>query len=433
MNVAIIGYGVEGRASAAYFAARGHTVTVCDKQADTVVDTELQSQLGDDYLADLDRFDVIVRSAGIRPAVILEKNPTVEPIITTAVNEFLAHSPTRQIIGVTGTKGKGTTSTLITNMLEAAGHKVWLGGNIGRSPLAFIDQVTEDDWVVLELSSFQLSDIHRSPPIAVCLMVVPEHLDWHRDVAEYYAAKSHLFTQQKSDDVAIYYASNATSSQIASTSPGQKIPFGQAPGAFVNAASDIEIDGATICSTNDLKLLGKHNWQNACAAVTAVWYSGCHDRQAMHTVLTTFTGLPHRLEKVREFNGVRYYDDSFGTTPETAIVALQAFQEPKVIILGGASKGVDYQELATAVAHNNVRHAIVIGDTAPQITKYLREVGFDDITLGLTRMSDIVAQAQTSAQPGDVVLLSTGCASFGLFKNYKDRGEQFSQAVRALS
>lgn len=433
MNVAIVGYGVEGRASATYFAARGHAVTICDEQAKTEVVQGFQAQLGDNYLADLDRFDIIVRSAGIHPRVILEKNPDVAAKITTATNEFMAQSPTRNIIGITGTKGKGTTSTLIANILEATGRKTWLGGNIGRSPLEFIDQLTEDDWVVLELSSFQLYDLHRSPHIAVCLMVVPEHLNWHDGVEDYHAAKSHLFEYQKSDDIAIYYVDNATSSQIASASPGQKVPFYRSPGAFINESSEVEIDAQPICSTDELKLLGKHNWQNVCAAVTAVWQSGCHDRQAIRSVLTTFTGLPHRLELVRELNGVRYYDDSFGTTPETAIVALQALPQPKVVILGGSDKGAVYDSLAREVAAGTVRHAIIIGDTAPAIEKSLRQAGFRSVVTDLTTMSDIVKKAQQLTEPGDVVLLSTGCASFGLFRDYKDRGEQFSQAVQALS
>ena len=182
MNIAIVGYATEGRVSAEYFARRGHSVTICDQSTDVEIPDGLASQLGDGYLHGLDQFDLIVRSAGIHPDVILERNPGVKPKITTAINEFLANSPTRNIIGITGTKGKGTTSTLTHKILESCGRKAWLGGNIGRSPLEFIDEMQPDDWVVLELSSFQLYDVHHSPHIAACLMVVPEHLDWHSDV-----------------------------------------------------------------------------------------------------------------------------------------------------------------------------------------------------------------------------------------------------------
>ncbi|MFZ2513543.1 MAG: Mur ligase family protein, partial [Candidatus Saccharimonadales bacterium] len=270
MKIAIVGFATEGVVSAAYFAAQGHSVTVCDQNTAVVVPEAYETQLGDGYLANLDRFDVVVRSAGINPSVLLGVNPNIESKITTAVDEFLRVCPTKNVIGITGTKGKGTTSTLTAKMLEAAEKTVWLGGNIGCSPLEFISEIKPDDWVVLELSSFQLCDVRHSPHIAVCLMVVPEHLNWHADMADYTAAKSRLFLQQNRDDVAIYFAENEISTEIASQGQGQKIPYFQTPGAFVDNDT-ITISGAEICTTSELKLLGKHNWQNACAATTAVW------------------------------------------------------------------------------------------------------------------------------------------------------------------
>ncbi len=241
MNIAVIGYGVEGQSCYEYFSSRGHNVTICDKSTEIIVPDGAESQLGDNYLSNLDRFDLIIRSAGINRSVILEQNPNVGPKISTAINQFMQHAPTQNIIGITGTKGKGTTSTLITRIIESSGNKAWLGGNIGNSPLDFIDEVEQDDWVVLELSSFQLSDIQYSPHIAVCLMVVPEHLDWHEDLGDYTHAKSNLFKYQEEDDVAIYYVDNATSSQIAHSSRGRLIPYMASPGAIVKKNGDIEI------------------------------------------------------------------------------------------------------------------------------------------------------------------------------------------------
>lgn len=434
MNVAIVGYGVEGRASATYFAARGHTVTICDEQVNTEVAENFQAQLGDGYLINLDRFDVIVRSAGIHPQVILEENPGVATKITTAINEFLVHSPTRNIIGVTGTKGKGTTSTLIANILEAAGRKTWLGGNIGRSPLEFMDQLTEDDWVVLELSSFQLYDLHRSPHIAVCLMVVPEHLNWHNGVEDYHAAKSHLFEYQNSDDVAIYYVDNATSSQIASAGAGQKIPFYRSPGAWINESSEIEIDGRAICSTSDLKLLGKHNWQNVCAAVTATWQSGCHDTSAIRTAITSFTGLPHRLEFVREVNGVRYYNDSFAATPDAAIAALDAIPGDKVIVVGGFDRGLPLEHLAHALKeHQTDTTALLVGQSATRLKSVCDTINATNMIIHPARtMQEIVTEATRLADKHGSVVLSPGFASFDMFKNFEDRGNQFMKVVASL-
>lgn len=431
MNIAIVGYATEGQVSAEYFARHGHSVTVCDQNDALDVPTTYEKQLGENYLDNLDRFDVIVRTAGMHPRVILDKNPSVEAKITTAVNEFLAHCPTGNTIGITGTKGKGTTSTLTTKMLEAAGHKVWLGGNIGRSPLEFIDEIQPDGWVVLELSSFQLIDIQYSPHIAVCLMIAPEHLNWHADMAEYVNAKSQLFMQQSSNDIAVYYAENDTSKSVAAHGAGKKLPYYQEPGAWVNG-NMITVGGESICATDAVKLLGAHNLQNVCAAVTAVWQTGVHDTDAIRAVVTSFSGLEHRLEFVRDVNGVRYYDDSFGTTPETAIVAIEAFDEPKVVILGGSDKGASYEELARAVATGNVKHALLIGDQAESIRDALEHAGFHAHSDGGTDMKQIVDNTHRVAESGDIVLLSTGCASFGLFKDYKDRGNQFKAAVQDL-
>lgn len=432
MNVAIIGFGIEGRLNYEYWKRKGAAITVCDQNADIEVPADVQSQLGDGYLSDLGRFDVIVRSAGVNPDMIVAANSGIKHKITTAINEFLRVCPTKNVIGVTGTKGKGTTSTLITKMLEAAGKDVYLGGNIGVSPFEFLDKLISESFVVLELSSFQLTDVQHSPSTAVCLMVVPEHLNWHSDMDDYLRAKSQLFAHQKKSDTAIYFADDLTSHKIASHSPGRKIAYYAEPGAFV-LDNKIIIDDEVVCEVGELRLLGKHNWQNACAAITTVWQF-THDLTAIKSILTTFSGLEHRLEFVRELDGVLYYDDSFGTTPETAIVALQAFEQPKVVILGGSDKGTEFEELAQVVVSDAVRHAIVIGDTAPKIERALLDAGFlaEDMTLGLTTMEEIVRTAKQYARSGEVVLLSTGCASFGLFKDYKDRGNQFKSVVGSL-
>lgn len=431
MKLAIVGFGVEGKSALAYWSKLGADITVCDQNADIEVPKGVERQLGAGYLQNLHGFDVIFRSAGVKPDVILAENPEVNDKITSTINGFLRVCPTKNIIGVTGTKGKGTTSTLIAKMLEAAGKKVLLGGNIGVPPFDFLSELTPDSWVVLELSSFQLSDLKYSPHIGVCLMIVPEHLNWHAGMDEYTEAKSRLFKNQIENDIAIYFSYNELSERIASAGAGEKIPYFAAPGAEV-INGNISIAGNALCATDELKLLGEHNWQNACAAVTAVWQV-TQDTTAVRSVLTTFDGLEHRLEFVREVHGVKYYNDSYGTTPETAIVALQAFIEPKIIILGGSDKGARFDELAKTVAEDNVRQAILIGDTASQIEQALRAAGFTAVVPGGTTMPEIVAAAKNVARTGDVVLLSTACASFGLFASYTDRGNQFKQSLLSLS
>jgi len=442
MNVALVGFGIEGEAALKYWQDLGATITVCDQDPDKQVPVGVERRLGEGYLDNLDSFDVIWRSAGINPDVILASNPGIQDKITTTMNEFLRVCPTRHIIGVTGTKGKGTTSTLIAKMLEAADQKVFLGGNIGISPFDFLPSITANDWVVLELSSFQLCDIKYGPEVAVCLMVVPEHLNWHKDLSDYLNAKAQLFVHQGSSDTAIYFVDNGNSKQIASRSPGIKIPYFKEPGAHVENGI-LTITGNAILPISELKLLGAHNWQNVCAAITAVWQV-TQDVMSMQAVLRSFSGLEHRLEFVREISGVRYYDDSFGTTPETAIVAIQAFDAPKVVIIGGSDKGASFDDLAAVLAGDTIRQVILIGNPAnpmhksatPTIEAAFRAHGVQAITSlvkpGGSTMAEVVAAAQHAAKPGDVVLLSTACASFDMFENYKDRGDQFKNAVAAL-
>lgn len=441
MKIAIIGYGLQGRSAYEYW-REGNEITICDNNAGLALPPDAKGQLGPDHLKDLDRFDLIVRSPIVHPGDLVAANsPAILEKVTTVTNEFFKVCPTKNIIGVTGTKGKGTTSTLIAKMLEADGHTVHLGGNIGIPPLEMLKAgINENDWVVLELANFQLIDLKYSPPVAVCLMVVPEHLDWHGDMDEYITAKQQLFAHQQANDTAIYNKesgidsiNNMNSFKVALASEGKKIPFMKPPGAWVDFLN-IKIDDKEICPIYELKLLGRHNWQNACAAVTAVWQV-TQNIEAMRSVLTTFSGLEHRLEFVRELDGARYYNDSFGTTPETAIVAMQAFEQPEVLILGGSDKGANYSELAKVAAASNIRKILLIGEQGAPIGAALAQAGMsEDLMIpGGQDMAGIVAAARAEARPGDVVLLSPACASFDMFDNYKDRGEQFKQAVSALA
>jgi UDP-N-acetylmuramoylalanine--D-glutamate ligase len=432
MKIAILGFGKQGRSAYEYWRG-GNEITVCDGNEALELPNDVERQLGPDHLKNLNRFDLIVRSPIVYPGDITAANSAaILDKVTSVTNEFFKVCPTRNIIGVTGTKGKGTTSTLITKMLEADGQTVHLGGNIGTPPLDMLKTgIQPDDWVVLELANFQLIDLEYSPRIGVCLMVVPEHLDWHGNEEEYFAAKQRLFSRQSADDIAIFYAKNELSRKIAGAGNGQKIPYMTEPGAVVDDEK-VRIDGQDVCTLSDIRLLGRHNWQNVCAAVTAVWQI-TQNAEAMRSVLTSFSGMEHRLELVRELDGARYYDDSFGTTPETAIVAVQAFEEPKVVILGGSDKGADYGRLAKVVAESNIRKALLIGEQAGRIQSALENAGFTNFMSGGKDINEVVKTAQTQAQSGDVVLLSPACASFDMFKNYQDRGERFKQAVLALA
>jgi len=440
MKIAVLGYGKQGKAAVDYW-NKGNEITVCDQNAITDLPASIKSVSGPEYLANLDDYDLIVRSPSVHPRDIVAANSEkILRKVTTVTEEFFRTCPA-PIIGVTGTKGKGTTSTLIAKIIETSGETVHLGGNIGIPPLDMLkDDIKPTDWVVLELANFQLIDLRISPKIAVCLMVEPEHLDWHTDIEEYVKAKQQLFIHQSSQDMAVFNRLNDLSSAVVDVSPALKISYevpeiGQEPedknGAYV-LGDDIYMDDVKVCSISDVKLLGRHNLQNVCAAIAATWDLIDNDPAIIVKALSDYTGLQHRLELIRDFNGIKFYDDSFGTTPETAIVALEALPGSKVVILGGSDKGATYDVLAQAIMNHQVHTVITIGQTGPAIAESLRKAGFTNIFDGGTTMQSIVNVARQHAKTGDTVLLSTACASFGMFKDYIDRGDQFRETVLAL-
>ncbi len=434
MKIAILGYDVEGRSSFEYFQARGHELTIRDRNTKLVAPDGIPSVVGDHYLDDLDQFDLLVRTPGLLPSDILDKNPGVGDKITTQVNEFFRICPTKNIIGVTGTKGKGTTTTLITKLLEATGKHVFLGGNIGVPPLTFLGELTAESWVVLELSNFQLIDMKASPHIAVGLAVVPEHLDWHKDMTDYVTAKSHIFSWQTADDIAIYFADNEISKEIAHMSPAHKVPYGAPPGAFI-ADDTVVIDDQVLCKTSELQLPGRHNWQNVCAAVTAVWQV-TQDVAAIHSVLTTFSALEHRIEFVREVDEVRFYNDSYAAGLQATKAAIESIEGKKVMILGGYDRMLDIDHFGPYVLgrQEEFRKLLLIGASAQRLADSLQKVGFTNYVLKpeAKTMEAVVDEARKLAQAGDAIVLSPGFASFDMFKNFSERGRQFKEVVHNL-
>lgn len=445
MKIAILGFGRQGKSAREYWESNGDTVIIHDADEQLSVPNGTKTVLGPEYLRNLSTYDLIVRTPILHPRDIVAENsdnPDILDKVTTATNEFLRICPTKNIIAVTGTKGKGTTSTLIATILQNSGKTVHLGGNIGLSPLDMLhgagafghtaSAIAPDDWVVLELANFQLIDIKHSPHIAVCLLVEPEHLDWHEDMEEYIAAKQQLFMWQSVDDVAIYYAKNDVSESIAGASEGTMIPYFQNPGALVKNKL-ITIDNHAICTVTELRLPGEHNWQNACAAVTAVWQV-TQDIEAIRTALTSFAGLPYRIEKRQTINGITYYNDSFATGQAATIAAIRAIPEPKVVILGGYDRGLDLTDLCHVVkSEKSIRKVLLVGASADRLAESLDKVGFKHYLHCRARdMPAIVAAATDLAQQGDAVLLSPAFASFDMFLNFEDRGEKFNQAIAAL-
>jgi UDP-N-acetylmuramoylalanine--D-glutamate ligase len=427
-KVAIAGFGSEGLSAYNYFAKTGADITIFDQKAqpNQPVPSGAKFVHGPDYLDNLNDFDIVVRFPGLRPDAI-----KTNARITSVIKEFFNVCPA-PIIGVTASKGKGTISSLTAAMLQACGIKTQLGGNIGVPALELLPQVQKDSVVVLELSSFQLWDLTKSPHVAIVGMIEPDHLDVHKDFDEYVAAKTNIAQWQQDGDVMVYHPTNEFSARIANMSKGTKIRYASPEGAHIQNGH-IVIDGQTICGVNDVQIPGQHNLDNICAAITAVWQL-TQDREGIARATREFKGLEHRLEFVRELDGVKYYDDTFATAPTSAAVAAQAFGQAKIMILGGHDKRVDLQPMAEMIAKTDIKKLLLIGQTGPMLAKHFKALGLGEKIeeLGSPSMTSIVARAHEIAKPGDVVLLSPGCASFDMFKNYKDRGDQFQQAVNAL-
>ncbi len=426
MKIAIAGYGIEGESSYRYWSAdSSNIISIADqKPIEKTIPSAVKTIIGPDAFDKLQDFDLVIRTASLSPDRIKTNGK-----IWSATNEFFDKCPAT-IIGVTGSKGKGTTASLITNILREAGKKVWLLGNIGEPSLDALKQIESDDIVVYELSSFQLWDLQKSPNIAVVLFIEQEHLDIHTDMDEYVNAKANIAKYQPSNDLLIFNKNNRYAAQIAESSVAQKIGYTDENSAHIETGMFCYGE-QKICSVNTLRLVGKHNYDNTCAAIDAVW-GFTQDSKVIENGLNSFSGLPHRLQFVRELSGVKYYDDSIATTPSSAIAALRSFDGSKVIILGGSSKGSDFTELANELCNHDVK-AILIGDEATKIAASCRVSGFSDFQIiDYKSMTEIVARAKELSKPGGVVLLSPASASFGLFKNYADRGDQFKSAVEML-
>ena len=431
MKIAIAGYGVEGESSYNYWSTQDNDITIVDEQIHPVstLPVGIKTILGSGVFENLDGFDIVVRSAGLNPGKI-----KTDGKIWSSTNEFFLQCPA-PIIGVTGTKGKGTTASLIGSIYEAAGKTVWLVGNIGNPPLDVLEQIGSSDIVIFELSSFQLWDLERSPHVAVVLLIEPDHLDVHADMNDYVTAKGTIRRYQTDADLCVYNPANTYARSIAlSNSNGKIMRYGVPDDMGVYSRDGYFLENEQIiCSTDALQLIGGHNIDNACAALTVVRTDNV-GIDAIEKGLRSFQGLPHRLKFVREYAGVRYYDDSIATTPGSAIAAIASFDQPKVLILGGSSKSVDFTELAQRIVKASVKAVILIGDEASHIEQTLSSVGYTAVhNLGTAvTMSQIVLQARAISQPGDVVILSPSCASFGMFKNYSDRGDQFIDAIGSL-
>ena len=427
MNIAIAGYGVEGKSSYAYFSNKGDAITILDERPE--IDDLPQGAavvLGPEAFEDTGGYDMVVRSPSLPP----EKLAGAKKIWS-ATNEFFARCPA-PIIGVTGTKGKGTTSSLIAAILRAAGKTVHLVGNIGVPALDVLADIRADDIVVYEMSSFQLWDIESSPHVAVILMIEPDHLNVHADFDDYVLAKGNIAAHQTTDDVVIYHPTNPESARAAATSSGKRMRYMTPEAAFIEDEK-VKMGDAIICPTNEVGLKGGYNLENVCAAVSAAWQFS-QDTACFAQAIREFKGLEHRLEYVATKRGITFYNDSFSSAPTATMAAITAFEQPIVLIVGGFDKGVDLTPLAERIAATStIEKVVVIGQVRGQIAGVFERIGFTRFdSTDETDMKRIVDLAVGYAPDGGVVLLSPGCASFDMFKNFYERGALFKQAVGEL-
>jgi UDP-N-acetylmuramoylalanine--D-glutamate ligase len=442
--IGVLGVGVEGRATLDYLLRHGASeVTALDRAEPGDLPDGVEAVSGPGYDRELDRFAVVFRSPGLRPDhPELLRAAAGGTRVTSALSHFLERCPA-PVVGVTGTVGKGTCSSLAAHLLEAAGFRAHLGGNIGLSPLEFLDDVEPDDRVVLEISSFQAMDISISPGVCAVLRTTSEHLDWHRDVAEYRRAKSELVARQEGGDAVVYCAESPGSEEIAARSPARcRLAYALdrevESGAFLRGNEIVtRIDGAERrlpFDTRRVRLPGRFNLENVAAAALCA-LSADADPQRIGEAAESFQSLPHRLEPVAEKDGIRYVNDSYATRPEATSAALTAFDGPLALILGGSEKHADFTALVDAVrSHPKIEYVGLIGQTAPRLAEALGAAGSRRFAVaeheGLE--SAVPAAAGALEKSGGTVLLSPACASFGLFPNYKVRGRIFRRVVHEM-
>lgn len=403
-KVAILGYGIEGLDAEKFLKSQGAEITILDKKFDK------------NYLSELHRFDIIVRSPGVYrflPEIVEAEKSGV--LITSAIKIFFENCPGK-IIGVTGTKGKGTTSTLIYEILKADGRDVYLSGNIGKPYLELLPHFSKDSWVIMEMSSFQLIDLDLSPRIAVVLNITLDHMDWHKDKEEYVNAKKNIVKHQSSSDWAVINEEYGSSKGFSKDTKAKVVFF-----------SKEKLEDKY---KKDLLLRGEHNIENIAAAVAVGNILKINEKTIVNEI-RNFKGLEHRLELVDTINGIAFYNDSFATGPQPTIAAINSFTEPETLILGGSDKGLDYGELRSQIEkRGNVKNLILIGDIGEKIGGGIK--GKNIVNLGKTSMIQIVKKASEVTPKGGVVILSPAAASFDMFKNYKDRGYQFKNALEKL-
>ncbi len=407
MKIALLGYGKEGQAAEKYFKDKFNATFDIFQNFTT---EEIQTK-------DFSSYDLVLRSPSVPPLNL--------PNESTLTRYFFDHCPC-QIIGVTATKGKGTTCSFIKSLLDADGQDAYLIGNIGTPAIEVLDSLSPNSVVVYEMSSFQLWDLQKSPHIAVLGQLEPDHLNVHKDYADYLSAKSHITTYQTSEDFLVYYSKNPETVKIADASKAQKVPY------------PFEIQDSI---KKAVKLPGNHNLENALAAIATVAsfknlspekYIKSNPKQ-IEQGLGNFKGLPHRLEFVRELNDVKYYDDNFSTNVSSTEVAIKAFPNDNLILIVGGRDKTDYKDLPEIyelLKSANIKKIILLGESGHELAKRYQDKRF----IVVESLKDAVNTAKTEAEKitPSIVIMSPAAASFDMFKDVYDRGDQYKLLISNL-
>ena len=445
-RIAVIGIGISNRPLIELLAANGCCVTACDKRtrdklgetADRYEKAGVTLCLGEDYLKNLSA-DVIFRTPGMRPDL-PEITAAIEngAVLTSEMEAFFDVCPCR-IIAVTGSDGKTTTTTLISELLREEGYTVHLGGNIGTPLLSKADTMGKDDIAVVELSSFQLMTMKKSPKTAVVTNVAPNHLDIHRDMDEYVDAKRAVFKHQTADGKVILNLDNDITRGFAREANGEVLFFSRRErtenGVFCEDGTLYSAENGKcekLLDTKDIKIPGVHNVENYMAAYAAV--RDIVSAETLRKVAREFGGVAHRIELVREMRGVRYYNDSIASSPSRTIAGLRSFTQKVILIAGGKDKGVPFDSLGSEImAH--VKKLIVTGLTADKIRAAVENAeGYcgEPPIITEPEFENAVKRASKEAESGDIVILSPACTSFDRFNNFEERGNYFKEIVNGL-
>ncbi|MBO6233671.1 MAG: UDP-N-acetylmuramoyl-L-alanine--D-glutamate ligase [Clostridia bacterium] len=448
-KVAVIGLGVSNLPLLDYLHEQKAKVTVFDQRniddiskdvMDKITEYAFEFSLGDDYLSNLKGFDLIFRSPSCLPTVPeLAEEANRGAIVTTEIEMLIEMCPAK-VIGVTGSDGKTTTTSLIYSILQKAGYNAWLGGNIGTPLFTKLPEMKEDDIVVLELSSFQLMGMKTSPSIAVITNITPNHLNVHKDYEEYIDAKKNIFKYQDENGIVILNYDNEITRECAKEAVG-KVEFFSSKeklddGYIVDEKVIKKCEDKVrkhILNTDEVKLRGTHNFENIATALAAT--EDLVDIDTAIEAVKEFTSVEHRLELVREIDGVKWYNDSVSSSPTRTIAGLYSYDEDIVLIAGGYDKNLDYTPIAKPIVEK-VKTLILLGQTSGKIfdaVKQELELQGKELPIYLCNtLEETIDIAKKQSKSGDVVLFSPASASFDMFKNFADRGNKFKKLVNEI-